>query len=145
MINNVTLMGRLTYEPELRSTQSGVSVLSFQLACERQYQAKDKQKQTDFIDCQAWRQTAEFISRYFHKGDMIALTGSIHTANYTDKDGNKRKQVQVVANNVSFCGSKSESGNAADSHSDEQRNGIDVSYSTDDFEEIVDDDDDLPF
>lgn len=145
MINNVTIMGRLTYEPELKSTQSGVSVMSFQLACDRQYQAKDKEKQTDFIDCQAWRQTAEFIGRYFHKGDMIALTGSIQTANYTDKDGNKRKQVQVVANNVSFCGSKSESGNATDSHSDEQRNGIDVSYSTDDFEEIVDDDDDLPF
>lgn len=144
MINTVALMGRLTYEPELKVTPSGISVIRFQIAVDRQFQAKGQERQADFIDCQAWRQTAEFISKYFHKGDMIALVGSIQTDNFTDKNGEKRKSVTVVANNVSFCGSKSESGNTGPSYSDERGNSIDVSYNTDDFEEIVDDDD-LPF
>lgn len=145
MINNVTLMGRLTYEPELKLTPSGISVCRFQIAVDRNYAPKGEERKADFIDCVAWRSTADFVNKYFRKGSMLALSGSIQTENYTDKEGNKRKSVVVVANNVSFCGSKSESGNAAASHSDEQRNGIDVSYSADDFEEIVDDDDDLPF
>lgn len=136
MINTAVLMGRLTYEPELRVTPNGVSVIRFQLAVDRQYQAKGQDRQADFIDCIAWRQTAEFISQYFHKGSMIAVSGSIQTANYTDKDGNKRKQVEVVANNVSFCGGKSDNAQGS--------NKADISYSDDDFEEIADDDD-LPF
>lgn len=141
MINTVVLMGRLTYEPELRKTPSGVSVLRFQLAVERAYQKNNEEKQADFIDCIAWRQTAEFISRYFHKGDMIALEGTIQTSNYTDKNGANRKQVEVVANNVSFCGSKS------DNSKPKGRASLDVAAPDDsrDFEEIVDDDDDLPF
>lgn len=141
MINTVVLMGRLTYEPELRKTPSGVSVLRFQLAVERAYQKDNEEKQADFIDCIAWRQTAEFISRYFHKGDMIALEGTIQTSNYTDKNGANRKQVEVVANNVSFCGSKS------DNSKPKGRASLDVAAPDDsrDFEEIVDDDDDLPF
>lgn len=146
-MNIVGLTGRLTYEPELRATSSGLSVLNFGIAVDRQYQSKGQERQADFIDCQAWRQTAEFISRYFHKGDMIAVEGSIQTNNFTDRDGNKRKSVVVSVNNVSFCGSK-------------EKNGLDVnggnnSYSqptptyaaadNSDFEEIIDDDDDLPF
>lgn len=139
MINTVVLMGRLTYEPELRKTPSGVSVLRFQLAVERAYQKNNEEKQTDFIDCVAWRQTAEFISKYFHKGDMIALEGMLQTNNYTDKNGANRKQVEVVANNVSFCGSKS-------GNSKPKSNSLDVTEpDNSDFEEIVDDDDDLPF
>lgn len=143
MINMVALMGRLTYEPELRTTPSGVSVLRFQVACDRNFQRQGAERQADFIDCVAWRQTAEFISRYFNKGSMIAVEGTIQTSNYTDKDGNNRKQVEVLANNVSFCGSKAESGtsNAAFSQPAPSYASADNS----DFEEIVDDDDDLPF
>lgn len=143
MINTVALMGRLTYEPELRKTPNGVSVISFQIACDRNYQRSGEERKSDFIDCTAWRQTAEFIERYFHKGSMIAVEGSIQTENYTDKDGNKRKQVQVVANNVSFCGSRSESGVNNQGYSQPVPSYANADNS--DFEEIVDDDDDLPF
>lgn len=143
MINTVALMGRLTYEPELRTTPSGVSLVRFQIACDRNYQKSGTERQADFIDCVAWRQTADFISRYFHKGSMIGVEGSIQTENFTDKDGNKRKSVTVVANNVSFCGSKAESGTAANAFS--QPAPSYASADNSDFEEIVDDDDDLPF
>ena len=148
MINMVALMGRLTFEPELRTTPNGVSVIRFQVACDRNYQKDSQNRQADFIDCVAWRQTAEFISRYFHKGSMIAVEGTIQTSNYTDKNGNKRKQIEVLANNVSFCGGKAENGSQG------TQSGMDInpepapSYSSvdnSDFEEIVDDDDDLPF
>lgn len=142
MINTVALTGRLTYEPELKSTPSGVSVLRFQIACDRNYQAQGQERQADFIDCIAWRQTAEFIRRYFHKGDMIGVEGSIQTSNYTDKNGNKRKQVEVLTDNVSFCGSKQQS------NSNPNLNVAPPTYASadnSDFEEIVDDDDDLPF
>ncbi|MFR2053162.1 MAG: single-stranded DNA-binding protein [Eubacterium sp.] len=145
MINMVALMGRLTYEPELRKTPSDVSVLRFQVACDRSYQRAGAERQADFIDCVAWRQTAEFISRYFHKGSMIAVEGTIQTSNYTDKNGNNRKQIEVLANNVSFCGSKSESGNAAPTGGYNEPAPSYANADNSDFEEIVDDDDDLPF
>lgn len=144
MINMVALMGRLTYEPELRKTPSDVSVLRFQIACDRSYQRAGAERQTDFIDCVAWRQTAEFISRYFHKGSMIAVEGTIQTSNYTDKNGANRKQVEVLANNVSFCGSKSESGTSQQGVYAQPAPSY-ASADNSDFEEIGDDDDDLPF
>ena len=147
-MNVVAIMGRLTYEPELRVTPSNVSVLRFQIAVDRSYTPKNQERQADFIDCVAWRQTAEFISRYFHKGSMIAVEGSIQTSSYTDKNGNNRKQIEVVANNVSFCGSKSESNPQLASAQPPQYSAPPQSYAsadTSDFEEIVDDDDDLPF
>ncbi|WP_454969181.1 single-stranded DNA-binding protein [Eubacterium sp.] len=140
MINMVALMGRLTFEPEVRTTPSGVSVMRFQVACDRSYQKSGQDRQADFIDCVAWRQTAEFISRYFHKGSMIAVEGTLQTSSYTDKNGNQRKQVEVLANNVSFCGSKSETGSAAGSQANPNYSSADNS----DFDEIPDDDD-LPF
>lgn len=148
MINMVALMGRLTYEPELRSTPNGLAVIRFQIACDRTYQKDNQNRQADFIDCVAWRQTAEFISRYFHKGSMIAVEGSIQTSNYTDKDGNKRKQIEVLANNVSFCGSKVGNGSQGTQGAQNEQytqGGMDINPDTSDFEEIVDDDDDLPF
>lgn len=148
MINMVALMGRMTYSPELKSTPSGVSVLRFQVACDRDYQRSGQDRQADFIDCVAWRQTAEFISRNFHKGSMIAVEGTIQTSNYTDKDGNKRKQIEVLANNVSFCGSKAENGSQGTQGAQNEQytqGGINIDYDNADFEEIVDDDDDLPF
>ena len=138
-------MGRLTYEPELKTTPSGVSVLRFQVAVDRNYQRSGSERQADFIDCVAWRQTADFISRYFHKGSMIAVEGTIQTQNFTDKNGNNRKSVEVVANNVSFCGSKAESGSVAPAQEYNQPAPSYASANNSDFEEIVDDDDDLPF
>ena len=106
MINICAIQGRLTYEPELKSTTGGTNVTSFQVAVDRNYQASGKEREADFIDCVAWGKTAEFITSWFHKGSMIAVDGSIQTRNYTDKNGNKRKAVEVVVNNASFCESK---------------------------------------
>ena len=145
MLNHITAAGRLTKDPELRRTQNGVAVASFTIACDRDIKGASGNKQTDFIDCVAWRQTAEFISRYFHKGSMIAIEGTIQTSNYTDKNGNNRKQTEVLANNVSFCGSKSESGNAASTGGYNEPAPSYASTDNSDFEEIVDDNDDLPF
>lgn len=130
MINTVIIMGRLTADPELRETQNGTAVSSFTVAVERRFQ----REQTDFINVVAWKQTAEFVEKYFHKGDMIALRGSIQQRNYEDKNGNKRTAVEVVADEVSFCGSKGE--NIA-------KNGANSALNLD-YEEIPVSDD-LPF
>lgn len=111
MINNVTLMGRLTAAPELKATQSGVSVTAFCLAVERNYQ-QNGTRPTDFINCVAWRSTAEFITKHFGKGDMIAVTGEIQTRKYQDQDGNNRTAVEVVIDEASFCGGKNNSDQA---------------------------------
>lgn len=103
MLNVVALQGRITSDPELKHTKSGVAVTSFTLAVDMY--AKEERK-TDWVDVVAWRQTAEFICKYFTKGQMIAVTGSIQTRSYEDKQGNKRKAVEIVAKEVSFCGSK---------------------------------------
>lgn len=113
MVNCAILMGRLTKDPELRTTQSGTSVTSFTVAVDRDYVRQGEERQTDFINVVSWRQTAEFVSRYFQKGSMISVQGSIQTRNYEDKHGNKRTAVEVIADKVSFCGSKAESGNSA--------------------------------
>ena len=144
MINNVVLMGRLVATPELRSTGTGVSVASFTIAVERAYAKAGAQRQADFIDCVAWRQTAEFITRYFQKGSMIAVTGNIQTRNYEDKNGNKRKAVEVVVDNASFCGSKAESGTTGGYTAPAAPAPSFASASESDFEEITEDDD-LPF
>lgn len=109
MLNYAVIMGRLVADPELRQTQSGISVTSFTVAVDRSFVKQGEERQADFIDVVAWRQTAEFVTRYFQKGSMIAVHGSIQTGTYEDKNGNKRKRVEIIADNVSFCGSKSES------------------------------------
>ena len=147
MINNVVLMGRLVATPELRSTGTGISVASFTIAVERSFAKAGEQRQADFIDCVAWRQTAEFITRYFQKGSMIAVTGNIQTRNYEDKNGNKRKAVEVVVDNASFCGSKSETGTSGGYAAPATAAPAAPSFATgseSDFEEIIEDDD-LPF
>ena len=139
MLNSVCLMGRLTADPELKSTQSGVSVCSFRIAVDRTYQPKGQEKQTDFINIVTWRGTAEFVSRYFRKGQLVAVQGSIQTGQYTDRDGNKRTTFDVVADNVFFAEKKAESG--------ETKQGAGYDHSPDiqgDFEEIVGNDE-LPF
>ena len=107
MLNRVILMGRLTADPELKRTSSDLSVVSFTLAVERNY-GNGKDKQTDFINCVAWRQTAEFISKYFSKGQLMTVEGSIQVRNYTDKNGNKRQAVEVLVGHTYFAGSKPE-------------------------------------
>lgn len=104
MINNVTLIGRLTATPELRQTTTGKTVVSFCIAVERRFDRAT----SDFINIVAWNKTAEFVSKYFVKGDLIALTGSIQTRKYEDKDGNKRTAFEVLADDVSFCSTKKE-------------------------------------
>ena len=111
MINNVVLLGRIPAAPELKQTTSGTSVTAFCIAVDRRFQQKDGEKQTDFINCVAWRNTAEFITRYFNKGDMIAVTGEIQTRKFQDKSGNNRVAVEIVVDNASFCGGKNSGGN----------------------------------
>lgn len=107
MLNHITLMGRLTRDPELRSTQSGTSVSSFTLAVDRDFKNDDGSRAVDFIDCVAWRHTAEFVSKYFRKGSMAAVSGRLQLRDWTDKDGTKRKTAEVVAESVYFAESKS--------------------------------------
>ncbi len=117
-MNNVSLIGRLTADPELRHTQSDIATTRFSIAVDRTYSRQGEEKQTDFISIVAWRQTAEFICKYFSKGQRIALTGSIRTGSYTDRDGNKRYTFDVQADNVEFCEPKRDSyGGSSNSYS----------------------------
>ena len=110
MLNHITIMGRLTRDPELRRTGSGVAVASFTVAVDRDFGGRDGgEKETDFIDCVAWRQTGEFVSKYFTKGRMIVVSGRLQIRSWTDKDGNKRRTAEVVADNCYFGDSKRES------------------------------------
>lgn len=114
MLNHIVIMGRLTRDPELRRTGSGIAVASFSVAVDRDFGGRDGgERETDFIDCVAWRQTGEFVSKYFTKGSMIVVSGRLQIRSWTDKDGNKRRTAEVVADNVYFGDSKrsSESGN----------------------------------
>ena len=134
MINTAIIMGRLTADPELRKTNTGVSVTNFTVAVDRRFQEKDGKRQTDFINVVAWRQSAEFVEKFFQKGSMIAVRGSIQTRRYEDNNGNKRTAFEIIADEVSFCGSKNEN---------PQRNEPQPTQH-DDFEEIPISDD-LPF
>lgn len=107
MLNHIVLMGRLVYDPELRRTQSGVPVATFRMAVERDFGNRETgEREADFIDVVAWRQTGEFVSKYFAKGRMAVVSGRLQIRNYTDKDGNKRSVAEVVADNVYFGDSK---------------------------------------
>jgi len=138
MFNLVVLTGRLTADAELKTTPSGVSVTSFSIAVERRYK-QGEEKQTDFINIVAWRAAAEFITKYFNKGSMIGIEGSIQTRNYTDKNGNKRTAFEVVANNVQFVESKK-----ADTEDQNSGSGF-TNADTADFTDLGETDEDLPF
>jgi single-strand DNA-binding protein len=130
MLNHITLAGRLVADPELRRTQSGIAVASFNLAVDQDYKAQNGERGVDFIPIVAWRGTAEFAEKYFEKGQMAIVSGRLSTRRYEDKNGNKRTAYEVVASNIYFAGSK------AKSNTDEapQR-----------YDELLDDDPDLPF
>ena len=144
MLNCAVIMGRLTADPELRQTPSGVSVTRFTVAVDRGYVKAGEERKADFINVVAWRQTAEFVSRYFQKGSMIAVQGSIQTGSY-EKDGVKRYTVEISADNVSFCGSKSETGTSGAPSTTASTAAPSFSNGgINDFAAMADDDD-LPF
>lgn len=153
MLNRAIIMGRVTANPELRQTQGGVSVLSFTVAVDSRFTNQNGERQTNFIHCVAWRHTAEFVSKYFVKGQMIAVDGSLQSRNYVDKNGNNRSVLELVVENVSFCGSKAENGavRARNGVSEQSFSASNDSFSVGDvegidgFEELPADDDDMPF
>ena len=102
MLNHITIMGRLTRDPELRRTGSGIAVASFTVAVDRDFGGQDGQKETDFIDCVAWRNTGEFVAKYFTKGRMIVVDGRLQIRSWTDKEGNKRRTAEIVADHCYF-------------------------------------------
>lgn len=157
MLNVVAIMGRLVADPELRTTQQGTNVCTFRIACERSYTPKGQQRQADFVDIVAWGKTAEFICKFFRKGSMIAIDGSIQTRQYQDKQGNKRTAVEVLANNISFAGAKAADKPAARDFDQQTQNYTHEAKSAqsapqpdytqgsmDDFA-VINDTDDLPF
>lgn len=113
MLNKIFIMGRLTRDPELRTTNSGTSVASFSLAVDRNYKGADGEKETDFIDCVAWRQTGEFAAKYFAKGRMAVVEGRLQLRDWTDKDGNKRRNAEVLADNIYFGDAKRDADSGA--------------------------------
>ena len=142
MINFVALMGRMVADPELRHTQNQVPVTSFRIAVDRTYQQKGQERQADFLDIVAWRNTAEFVCRYFHKGQLVAVQGSIQTRKYTDRDGNNRTAFEIVADHAFFAEPKKDGGGGYNVAVPQA-----AAFSTagaGDFEEIIEDDD-LPF
>ena len=152
MLNVVAIMGRLVADPELRTTTQGTNVCTFRIACERSYSKPGEQRQADFVDIVAWGKTAEFICKFFQKGSMIAVDGSLQTRNYQDKQGNKRTAVEVVANNISFAGAKRQDGQSVPSYEQQTASHVEQAKaqtcfaqgSADDFA-VIDDNDDLPF
>ena len=159
MLNKVFIMGRLTRDPELRRTQSGTAVASFSLAVDRDFKSQSGEKETDFIDVVAWRSTAEFVSKYFTKGRMAVVEGRLQIRDWTDKDGNKRRTAEVVADQVYFGDSKrdGDGGAYAPSYGNNQ-GGYAGGYSApapsgygaapmggSQFAELSDDDGELPF
>lgn len=143
MINTAVIIGRLTGDPELKHTQNDISVTSFTVAVDRPYVKAGEERQADFIDVVAWRGTAEFICKYFSKGQLIALQGAIQTRTYTDKDNNKRKAVELVAGQAHFVGPKKEGtsgGNAAPAKTDKGNAALQEAADFDAFS-----DSDLPF
>lgn len=153
MLNIVALIGRLTHDPELKTTPNGVNVCSFRIAVDRSFTRKGEERKADFIDVTAWRQTAEFVSKYFQKGSMISVQGRLETRQYQDKNGNNRTATEVLAAEVGFCGPKSAENPATASYEKQTANNVreanaahsapqqPQSYaqgSTDDFAEISD-------
>ena len=143
MLNRVILMGRLTKDPELKQTPNNVSVSNFSLAVDRNYQSDKDNKQTDFINIVAWRHTAEFVGKYFTKGQLLAVEGSIQTRSYQDKDGNNRTVFEVVADQVYFAEKKQNGENKSQSESS-AKDSFQVG-DLGDFEEFDANDGELPF
>ncbi|MGM9574649.1 MAG: single-stranded DNA-binding protein [Oscillospiraceae bacterium] len=150
MLNHITIMGRLTRDPDLRYTQSQTPVASFTLAVDRDYGSRDGgEKQTDFIDCVAWRSTAEFVSKYFQKGSMAVVSGRLQIRDWTDREGGKRRSAEVVVDNMYFGESKRREGGEVRSETRPAYNSsyesVSPSMGASAFSELGDDDGELPF
>ncbi len=146
MLNHITLMGRLTRDPELRYTPSGTPVASFTLAVDRDFAPKDSgEKQTDFIDIVAWRQTGEFVSKYFTKGSMAVVSGRLQIHEWQDKEGNKRRSAEIVADNVYFGDSKRREGSDSGTHDSSAPRSNEGNFKGSAFSELDNGDGDLPF
>ena len=154
MLNHIVIMGRLTRDPELRRTGSGTAVTSFSLAVDRDFKSQSGEKETDFIDIVAWRNTAEFVSKYFTKGRMAVVEGRLQIRDWTDKDGNKRRSAEVVADNVYFGDSKRDAESAGpysggysapSGGRSPAPSGFGAPDMGDQFAELSDDDGELPF
>lgn len=145
MLNHIVIMGRLTRDPELRRTGSGVAVASFTLAVDRDFTGKDNEKETDFIDCVAWRSTGEFVSKHFTKGRMACVSGRLQMRNWTDKDGNKRRSAEIIADSVYFADSKNAAENGNRDATAAQDNAAPAFPAAGDFAPIDYDDGELPF
>ena len=151
MLNRIIVMGRLTRDPELRYTQGAepIARVHFSLAVNRNYAKKDGEKETDFFDIEAWRQKAEFVSKYFKKGQLVCVEGRLRRDDWTDKEGNKRTTYKIVADNCYFAESKKQANDGQDAGQNSQQNGAmpDDFDPFDDFGGMpeLDDDDDLPF
>ena len=141
MLNKIIIMGRLTIDPELRRTGSGTAVTSFSMACDRDFKSQSGDKETDFIEVVAWKNTAEFVSKYFSKGRMAVVEGRLQIRDWTDKDGGKRRSAEVVADNVYFADSKRSESN---DNQKENFNALSGRVS-DDFVPISEEDGELPF
>lgn len=142
MLNHIVIMGRLVRDPELRRTGSGIAVASFRLAVDRDFAPRDGgERETDFIDCVAWRQTGEFVSKYFSKGSMAVVSGRLQMRNWSDKDGNKRRSAEISADNVYFADSKNSGADSAPNYGGYSAPSAPAS----DFATLEDDDVQLPF
>lgn len=136
MLNVAAITGRLTADPELKKTNTGTSVCSFTVAVDRNFVKQGEERQADFLEVVAWKNAAEFVSKYFQKGSMIAVQGTIQTRNWEDKNGNKRKSTEIIADQVSFCGGKTE----------EKPAKPNIEYEVPpEMYEVPDDDETLPF
>ena len=146
MLNRIVLMGRMVANPELRRTGSGTAVASFTLAVDRDFGPKDSsEKETDFIDVVCWKSTAEFVSKYFSKGRMAVVSGRLQIRGWTDKDGNKRRTAEVVADNVYFGDSKKDGDNQGAYNYAQPNNAPANNYSANNFDMLEDEDSQLPF
>jgi len=159
MLNVVAIQGRLTHDPELKTTQNGINVCNFRIAVDRSFTRQGEERKADFIDVTTWRQTAEFVSKYFQKGSMISVQGRLEPRQYQDKNGNNRTATEVIAAEVGFCGPKSAENPATASYEKQTENHVreaNAAYSApqqpqsyaqggvDDFAEISDADE-IPF
>jgi len=144
-LNRITIMGRLTRDPERRETQSGIAVTSFTLAVDRDFKSDGEERKVDFIDCVAWRHTADFVAKYFDKGKMAVVDGRLELRDWKDKDGNNRRSAEVIANSVYFGDSKKDEGGGGNGFRNESHQTAPAQELTQDFEQIDIDDGDLPF
>ena len=147
MLNVICLMGRLVADPELRHTPGGVAACTFRIAVDCNFVRQGEERKADFIDIVTWRQTAEFVCKYFHKGSLLAVNGSLQTRNYEDKSGNKRTVYEVVADNVHFAESKNTSGGlqTAKRWGEEHQAVMEAADVDQDDFAVIDDNEDLPF